>query len=267
MTMADEPVIQVRNLNKTFYFKEDNNDTIKQGIYNLFKNKKSRSLPALSDINFDVNKGEFIGVVGRNGSGKSTLLKLLIGSYKPDKGSDIQINGRIIRLALGMGFDSNLSARDNIYINCSILGLSFKRIKEIFDDIIDFSELHDFVDVPVKHFSSGMKSRLTFSIAMYANADIFLIDEFFGGVGDESFKKKSEKFFKENFLKGKTIIHVSHSLSNLLKFSDKIIFLDKGQIVEIGQPDVVIEKYKASFKDDYLDRVRKEKGLVQYKLK
>jgi len=257
MSNNSEISIKVKNLSKSFDFQEDSISSIKEGLYNIFKRKNNRQLKALNNINFEIKKGEFLGIVGRNGSGKSTLLKLLIGAFRPDKGSIININGKILRLALGMGFDGNLSARDNIYINGSVLGLSFKYIGEIFDQIIEFSELHDFIDVPVKHFSSGMKSRLTFSIAMYANADIFLIDEFFGGVGDESFKKKSEDFFKDNFLTGKTIIHVSHSLSNLLKFSDRILYLHKGEMMALGKPEEVIELYKESFKEEFREKQKK----------
>ena len=157
-------------------------------------------------------------------------------------------------MALGMGFDANLTARDNIYINGSVLGLTFAEIGDIFHEIIEFSELEKFVDTPVKHFSSGMKSRLTFSIAMHADADIFLIDEFFGGVGDESFKKKSDEFFRTNFLSGKTIIHVSHSLPNLLKFSDRILYLDKGKVISIGDPETIIDEYKESFRKEYREK-------------
>ncbi len=243
--------IEVQNLSKTFDYLDDNNASVRDSIYNLFKRKNKKQLKAVTNISFKLQKGEFLGIVGRNGSGKSTLLKLLIGALKPDKGSEVKSTGRIIRLALGMGFDPNLTARDNIYINGAVLGLSFKKIGEVFDEIINFSELDKFVDTPVKHFSTGMKSRLTFSIAMHAEADIFLIDEFFGGVGDESFKKKSDNFFKTNFLNGKTIIHVSHSLPNLLKFSDRILYLDKGEMQAIGSPEKVIEAYKESFQKEY----------------
>jgi len=243
--------IQVKNLSKTFEYLDENNASVRDGLYNLFKRKNKKQLKAVNNLNFQLEKGEFLGVVGRNGSGKSTLLKLLIGAIKADKGSEVKSSGRIIRLALGMGFDPNLTARDNIYINGSVLGLSFKKIGEIFNEIIKFSELEKFVDTPVKHFSTGMKSRLTFSIAMHAEADIFLIDEFFGGVGDESFKKKSDDFFKTNFLNGKTIIHVSHSLPNILKFSNRVLYLDHGKMIALGEPKAVVEQYKESFRKEF----------------
>ncbi len=252
--MNNKQSILVQNLSKTFEYFDENQNTIKEGFYNIFKRKNKKSIEALKDVNFRLHEGEFLGIIGRNGSGKSTLLKLLIGSIKPDKDSKIEIKGRMIRLALGMGFDPNLSARDNIYINGSVLGLSFRKIGEIFDEIISFSGLEKFVDTQVKHYSSGMKSRLTFSIAMHADADIFLIDEFFGGVGDEAFRKKSDDFFKTNFIEGKTIIHVSHSLPNLLKFSDRILYLEHGKIQALGDPEEVIELYKESFRKEFREK-------------
>ena len=206
-----------------------------------------KEIKALQDINFAVNKGEFFGIVGRNGSGKSTLLNLLIGSIRPDKGSVIKTRGKMIRLALGMGFDPNLSARDNIYVNGTILGLTFKRIGLIFDDIIGFAELEDFVDLPVKKYSSGMLSKLKFAIAIHAEADIFLMDEFFGGVGDESFKAKSTEVFNNTFLDGRTIIHVSHQLQTVAKHSQRVLILDKGKQVSIGEPTETLELYRSLF--------------------
>jgi len=204
-------------------------------------------LKALQDINFEVQQGEFFGLVGRNGSGKSTLLNLLIGSIRPDKGSIIKTRGKMIRLALGMGFDGNLSARDNIYINGTILGLTFKRIGLIFDDIIGFAELEDFVDLPLKKYSSGMLSKLKFSIAIHAEADIFLMDEFFGGVGDESFKKKSTDVFKNTFLDGRTIIHVSHQLKTILDHSSRVLVLDRGKQLMVGHPAEALAMYRGLF--------------------
>lgn len=249
--MTSKYSVEATNLSKTFDYYEENIASIREGLYNLVKRKNKKQLIAVNNINFKLKKGEFLGIIGRNGSGKSTLLKLLLGAIQPDKGSYIKSSGRIIRLALGMGFDPNLSARDNIYINGSVLGLSFKKIGEVFHEIIEFSELEKFVDTPVKHFSTGMKSRLTFSIAMHAQADIFLIDEFFGGVGDESFKKKSDEFFKTNFLNGKTIIHVSHSLPNLLKFSNRILYMENGKMKALGDPQQVVEMYKESFREEF----------------
>ena len=244
--MDNNVVIDAQNLSKTFFVNENSVFTIREAVKGLFTKTKGsrRVIKALQTINFQVKQGDFFSVIGRNGSGKSTLLNIIIGSIRADPGSILKTKGRIIRLALGMGFDPNLSARDNIYVNASILGLTFKRIGQIFDDIIGFAELEEFVDVPVKHFSSGMMSKLKFSIAIYVEADIFLMDEFFGGVGDESFRKKSAEVFENTFLDGRTIMHVSHSMATVHKFSTNVLVLDKGNQIALGPPQEVIPVYR-----------------------
>ena len=247
-----QPVIEIQNLSKTFVTSTNAVSTIRDRFTKVFTKeaKNVKVVHALQDINFEVQKGEFFGIVGHNGSGKSTLLNLLIGSIRPDKGSIIKTRGKMIRLALGMGFDGNLSARDNIYINGSILGLTFKRIGLIFDDIIGFAELEDFVDVPVKKYSSGMLSKLKFAIAVHAEADIFLMDEFFGGVGDVSFRAKSTEVFENTFLDGRTIIHVSHSLKTISDHSTRVLVLDHGKQLMVGNPTEALELYRGLFKKD-----------------
>lgn len=242
-----EVVIDIKNIKKTFYVKENRNDSIRDSIFNMFNQGRTKKIEALKGVDLQVRKGEFLGIIGRNGSGKSTLLKIITGAMPPDKGGAIDVKGRMIRLALGMGFDPNLSARENIYVNASILGLTFRQIGEKFHEIIAFAELEDFVDTQVRFFSSGMRSRLAFAIAVHADADIFLMDEFFGGVGDVGFKKKSEAVFKESFLQGRTIIHVSHSLSTVQKHCDRVLLLNRGEMVGIGEPKEMIEKYKKLF--------------------
>ena len=243
-------VIEIKNLSKTFVTKTSGMSTIRDRFTKIFTREATniKEVKALQDINFEVQQGEFFGIVGRNGSGKSTLLNLLIGSVRPDAGSIIKTKGKMIRLALGMGFDANLSARDNIYINGTILGLTFKRIGLIFDDIVGFAELEDFVDVPVKKYSTGMLSKLKFSIAIHAEADIFLMDEFFGGVGDESFKAKSTEVFKNTFLDGRTIIHVSHSLQTIKEHCSNLLVIDKGEQLYRGNVDEGLVLYRNLFK-------------------
>jgi ABC-type polysaccharide/polyol phosphate transport system ATPase subunit len=210
--MHENIAVELKNVSKTF--------VINQNSYSLFKILSSivnghflyerKIIKVLNKINLRVFKGDFIHIRGENGVGKTTLLKIIIGSILPDEGSTVYTRGKIVKLSLGMGFDQNISARENIYLNGTLLGLSFNRIGNIFKEIIDYAEINDFVDTPIKFFSSGMKSRLAFSIAMHVEADILLIDEFFGGVGDNDFQDKSKKAF-ENFLKSnKTIILVSH---------------------------------------------------------
>lgn len=236
-------VIDVNNLNKTFHIREKETDSLKNYFYNFFRKNSKKEIKALENINFKVKKGEFFGIIGKNGSGKSTLLKLIMGSYRADKGSDIKISGTMMRLALGLGFDYNLSARENIYVNGAIIGLTFKEIGEKFYQIIEFAELEDFVDTAIKYYSSGMKSRLAFSIAVHTKADILLIDEFFGGVGDESFKKKSEKVFSSTFLDGRTIVFVTHDLNKIVKYSDRALLLQEGKQVFVGNPVEAVNKY------------------------
>lgn len=222
--------------------------SIRNFVFNFWKKNNRPALKALSKINFDVYKGETFGIIGRNGSGKSTLIHLIMGSMRADKGAEIETRGRMLRLALGMGMDPNLSARDNIYINGSILGLSFKHIGDVFDDIIEYANLEAFVDTPVKNFSKGMQARLKFSIAMHADADIFLLDEFFGGVGDEDFKKKSNDAFRKTILEEKTIVIISHSKQIIEQHCTRALWIEKGEMKMLDKPSKVVKAYAASFK-------------------
>lgn len=247
--MSKNLVIEVKNLSKTFKRENLRIDSLRSLILNG-KNKDDNSkdeLVAIKDINFEIEKGETFGVIGRNGSGKSTLIHLIIGCMKPDKGASIKTKGRILRLALGLGMDPNLTARDNIYINGSVLGLSFKEIGLRFDDILDYAGLKEFVDTPIKNFSKGMQARLKFSIAMYAKADIFLLDEFFGGVGDEEFKLKSNDAFKKSIVDQKTIIIISHNKQIIKKHCDRVLWIDNGRVKMLGPTEEVLKAYHESF--------------------
>lgn len=240
-------VISAKSIKKTFYIKESPVDSIRDSIFSFSSNNTTRAIPALKGIDFEVYKGEIFGVIGRNGSGKSTLLKIIAGAYPADKGGTLSVNGKLIRLALGMGFDGNLSARENIYLNGSILGLSFKQIGQKFNEIIEFAELENFVDTKVKFYSSGMHSRLAFAIAIHAEADIFLMDEFFGGVGDVRFQEKSAKVFKDAFLNGRTILHVSHDLNSIRAHCNRVLLLNNGEMLALGTPEEVIPIYERLF--------------------
>ena len=239
-----DTAIEIKNLTKTFAVRERTTDSLRDYILNILRPKgKIRTIKALDDISISIDKGEIFGVVGRNGSGKSTLLNVILGSIKADNGSILHTEGQVMRLALGMGFDPNLSGRDNIYINSSILGIRSKDIKDSIGDIMGFSGLADFIDTPVKFYSKGMKSRLTFAIAMHADADIFLLDEFFGGVGDQNFKVKSKKIFDEKIKRGKTIVIVSHSPGVIKKYCERAVWIDKGKIVMMGKSKKVVNSY------------------------
>ncbi|HUM88295.1 MAG TPA: ATP-binding cassette domain-containing protein [Prolixibacteraceae bacterium] len=240
--MSNDIAIKLENINKTYVI-HDRGNTIRERFFSLFSGKGARKLKALQNVNLEIKKGEFFGIIGRNGSGKSTLVQIMNEAIPPDKGGKVTIDGKAMRLALGMGFNNELTARQNIMINSSVLGLSIKEIKSKMDEMIAFAELEEFADTPVKYYSSGMKSKLMFSIAVNAEADIFLMDEFFGGVGDQNFKKKADELFHNRFVKGKTIIHVSHQMDSIKKYCDRVMLLDKGKVVKIGTPDEVLAEY------------------------
>jgi len=240
----NEIAVALNNISKTFYVKENNSETIRDNVFSIFSRKKTREIKALMPISVNIYKGEIFGIIGRNGSGKSTLLKIIMGSILADKGGSLNVNGRKMRLALGMGFDPGLTARENVFVNSSVLGISNNETKRNYKQIFEFAELVEFQETKVKHYSSGMRSRLAFAVAMHAQADVFLFDEFFGGVGDLSFKQKSQKAFKEYLLMGKTIVLVSHSLSVISSNCSRVMYLDKGELVAIGKTNEIIEMYK-----------------------
>lgn len=240
--MDNDIAIKLENINKTFIL-HDRGNTIRDRIFSMFTGKGSRKLKALQNIDLEIKKGEFFGIVGSNGSGKSTLIEIMNKAIPPDKGGKVTVNGKSMRLALGMGFDNELTARQNIMLNSSVLGMSIKEIKLKMNEMIAFAELEEFADTPVKYYSSGMKSKLMFSIAVNAEADIFLMDEFFGGVGDQNFKAKADKVFHDRFVKGKTIIHVSHQLETIKKYCDRVMLLEKGKVTKIGTPEEVLAIY------------------------
>ena len=239
--MSDN-VIEVKNVWKKFKLYHDKPHTLKDKV--LFWNRNKYEVRwVLEDISFEVKKGESIGIIGKNGSGKSTLLKLLTKIIYPNKGS-INMKGRVAGLLeLGAGFHPDLSGRDNIYINASIFGLSKKEIDKAFQEIVDFAELQDFIDNPVRTYSSGMYMRLAFAVAINIHADILLIDEILA-VGDISFQEKCLNKLKEIKKSGVTIVIVSHSLEQIERFCDKSIWIHSGQIAALGKCEVVHKKYK-----------------------
>jgi len=235
-------VIKVENAEKSFNIKRLNRTTLVDRLTHPFANPDNK-LHVLQDISFHVERGEFLGIIGRNGCGKSTLLKLLAGIYLPDSGK-IKINGKMVPfLELGVGFDPDLSAADNIFLNGTILGMRRKIIEACFDDIIEFAGLEDFVNTPLKNFSSGMKVRLAFSIAIKSMADIYILDEVIA-VGDINFREKSFAEFEKFRGQGKTIIFVSHSLDLIRNFCDKVLLIEKGKIAKYGDPDSVVDYYE-----------------------
>ena len=235
--------ISVKNLHKSFKLPTERAWGLKQAIFNRLKGIKGyKEQKVLNGISFDIHTNEFVGIVGRNGSGKSTLLKTLAKIYFPEKGS-IDINGQLVPfIELGVGFNPELSGRENIYLNGALLGFSNKEVDAIYDDIIDFAELRDFMDQKLKNYSSGMQVRLAFSIAIRAKGDILLLDEVLA-VGDAAFQQKCSDYFES--IKGKqTVILVTHDMNNVRKYCNRAILIEKGKILLDDQPEKVAKAYE-----------------------
>lgn len=258
--------IKIRNVSKKFRIYHEKSLNLKYAVINFLTGKKSSYYDefwALKDINMDIKKGETIGIIGENGSGKSTLLKLMARILFPDEGH-IFTKGKIAALIeIGAGFHSELSGRENIYINGSILGLTKKEIDSNLSNIIEFSGLERFIDNSIKTYSSGMYVRLGFSIAIHVDPDILLIDEILA-VGDENFQKKCLKKIHEFKNEGKTIILVSHDLQTIEKICDRVFLLDNGLIVSAGNPvDVISEYHKILYKKEDRALRLEEKEVAQ----
>ena len=240
--MEKNIAIQVKNVSKTFRIPHEKVTSLRSAAISAFKKKSYEEFKALDDVSFDVKKGEFFGIIGRNGSGKSTLLKVLAGIYQADKGK-VKINGMISPfLELGIGFNPELSGRDNVYLNATVLGMTKKQIDEKFDDIVKFSELERFIDQKLKNYSSGMQVRLAFSVSIHANRDILLMDEVLA-VGDSNFQRKCIDIFKEYRTHNKTVVLVTHDISAVRKYCSRGLLLHDGKISKIGNVDDVCDEY------------------------
>ena len=236
-------MIDVNNVTMDFRIQNENIKSIKEYLISLIRGKVSYSeFRALEDVNFHVEKGQVCGIIGRNGAGKSTLLKIIAGVLSPTKGS-VKVNGNIApMLELGAGFDQDLSARENIYLNGAILGYSKEFLDEKYQQIVDFSELHEFMDNPIRTYSSGMMIRLAFSIATIVEPEVLIVDEILS-VGDASFAEKSGKRMRELMSGGTTVLMVSHVLAQIREMCDRVIWLDHGKIKMDGDPDEVCDAY------------------------
>ncbi len=239
--MEHSIAIEAKNISKTFHITEDSHNTVKHRLFNLFNPTKSKDVKAVKDLSLEILKGECIGLLGRNGSGKSTLVKILAGVYPTDTGY-IRINGSTMLMNLGVGMSHELTARENIYVSGSVLGLKIKQVDAIFDQIVDFAELREFIDTKIKFFSSGMLARLAFSIAVNAGADIMFLDEIFA-VGDMKFQEKAIKVFESSWIEGKTVILVSHSMETIKNYCNKAAYMKNGELVFFGETGQAIEKY------------------------
>ena len=232
--------VSINNIHKTFKLATDSRKSIKSLFIKGRPNNKL--VETLRNVSLNVEKGEFFGIIGRNGSGKSTLLKIIAQVYQPTKGSLI-INGKLTPfIELGVGFNPELNAKDNVFLNGSLLGFSRKEMSEMYEDIVDFAELQDSMDKKLKNFSSGMQVRLDFSIAIRSKADIFIIDEVLAVV-DFNFQKKCIEVFKTLKEQGKTIIFVSHSMEYVREFCDRVAVVDEGIVVHCGEVEKGIDLY------------------------
>lgn len=241
--MNDDIAIKVEGVSKSFKLPHEKSDSIKGKIVNFAKQKKGYEIQhALKDISFEVKKGEFFGIVGRNGSGKSTLLKLISGIYTPDKGQ-VHVNGKLTPfIELGVGFNPELTGRENVFLNGALLGFSRKEMEAMYDEIVEFAELERFMDQKLKNYSSGMQVRLAFSIAIRANTDILVLDEVLA-VGDEAFQRKCYDYFGSLKRNGKTVIIVTHDMSAIQRFCNRAILIEDGNVMEEGDSEVVALVY------------------------
>ena len=240
-----EIMIDVDHVSMRFNLGIEKGFSLKQGFVDLFnkekrQNKKKNEFWALKDVNFKINKGEVVGFIGSNGAGKSTLLKVVAGVMKPTKGSVAAYGNICPMIELGAGFDPQLTARENIYLNGAVMGYSKELIESKFDEIVEFSELKDFLDVPVQNFSSGMTARLAFSIATIVDPEILIVDEILS-VGDIAFQAKSEAKMLSMIGGGTTVLFVSHSLAQIKKLCDRVIWIEHGVVQKIGGKEVCDE--------------------------
>lgn len=255
MTKSTDIALRVDHVQKYFRLPTEHSNEIKQVFINWTKGIKGyRKQEVLKDISFTVNKGDFFGIVGRNGSGKSTLLKVISGIYTPNRGK-VTINGTLIPfIELGVGFNPELTGRENVYLNGAMLGFTEKQIDGMYDDIVDFAELGEFMDQKLKNYSSGMQVRLAFSVAIKAQGDILVLDEVLA-VGDEAFQKKCNDYFFDAKRRGKTIILVTHDMSAVRRFCNRAIFINEGKIEAEGEPNMVANKYSDLFRQEYIEKL------------
>lgn len=247
-------MIDVQNVSMRFNLGIEKNNSLKQMAVDLFSksarekrkmHKKENEFWALQDVSFKVEKGQVVGFVGSNGAGKSTLLKVVAGVMKPTKGKAL-VGGNICpMIELGAGFDLDLNARENIYLNGAVMGYSKDFIDSKYQEIVDFSELHDFLEVPVRNFSSGMIARLAFSVATIVEPEILIVDEILS-VGDLNFQKKSENKMRSLISGGTTVLYVSHSIESIKSLCDKVVWLEHGKVIQVGTAEKVCAAYYES---------------------
>lgn len=241
--MMDDIMVSVDKVSMRFNLGQEKIDSLKEYVIKFLKNQLLfKEFWALNDISLEVKKGEVFGIVGYNGSGKSTLLKIIAGVMKPTKGQ-VKVNGTMAPLIeLGAGFDPNLTGRENVYLNGAILGYTKQKLQASFNEILEFSELGDFIDVPVKNYSSGMVARLAFSIATIVEPEILIVDEVLS-VGDYKFQAKCQDKIKKVIEKGTTVLFVSHSIKQVEELCDRVAWIDKGHLKMVGDSQTVCQMF------------------------
>lgn len=246
-----ETVISVHQVSKDFVLPHERSHSVKQAFTSLFRSRDRRieTQHALSGINFEIKKGEFFGIVGRNGSGKSTLLKILAGIYQPTKG-EVSVKGKLVPfIELGVGFNPELTGRENVYLNCALLGFSPGEVTQMYSEIVRFAELERFMDQKLKNYSSGMQVRLAFSVAITAQADILLVDEVLA-VGDADFQRKCFEYFRSLKKQKKTVVFVTHDMAAVREYCDRAILIDQSRLVLEGSAEQVAEQYARLFSEE-----------------
>lgn len=254
-----EIAVKVQDLTKSFKIPLEASNGIKQKLINTLKGRKGyRDFTPLNEISFEIKKGDFFGIVGRNGSGKSTLLKTIAGIYTPNKGA-VHVNGTLVPfIELGVGFNPELTGRENVFLNGALLGFSRKEMEGMYDDIVDFAELGDFMEERLKNYSSGMQVRLAFSIAIRAKGDILLLDEVLA-VGDAVFQKKCFDYFRELKHEQKTVIFVSHDRDALQRFCTNGVLIEEGHLLYAGKIDDILDRYEQILNNDRANEIVNQK--------
>ena len=265
MGKKNDIAVKVDNVSIKFNLRSDKLDTLKEYVVNIFRKRPEvNTFWGLKNVSFELKKGDRVGILGLNGAGKSTLLKVIAGVYKPTEGTVTKKGKLAPLLELGAGFEKEYTARENIYLYGAELGYSKQFINEKFDEIVQFAELEDFLDVPIKNFSSGMRSRLGFSMCTAVNPDILILDEVLS-VGDARFRKKSEKKIMDMFDTGVTVLFVSHSLAQVQRICNKAMILDHGKLIAFGDIDEVSAQYEAILEEHWGESVEARRARKRKK--
>lgn len=240
-----EPIIEVNHVTMRFRMANDRINSIKEYLVQFLKKRlKYSEFEALKDVTFSVERGEIVGLIGHNGAGKSTMLKIISRIMKPTEGN-VVVRGNVVpMLELGSGFDYDMTGRENIFLNGAILGYSEEFLKSKYQEIVDFSELGPFIDTPIRNYSSGMISRLAFSIASAVNPEILIVDEILG-VGDADFQIKSQNRMMEMMGGGTTVLMVSHNIKQIREMCDRVVWIEHGQVIDQGPAEQICSKYEA----------------------